>query len=102
MSKINEMYEANGIPTPQEPLTKLIENIDVPATPFTLVGNPENGYFITLGKYKLTEPQSLRQCQLLIEKRDYELLFAMIGVAIAERHNVEVFNNDMTNTKVIS
>lgn len=69
----------------------LLEQIKVPETAFTIVGNKQEGYMVTLGKYKLTPLQkTIKQCQLLIDKRDYSLLFAMIGVALEEFKNQEL------------
>lgn len=35
--------------------TELIERYPVENTPFVIVGNPESGYFLSFGKYRLTE-----------------------------------------------
>lgn len=34
---------------------ELIERVKIPWTPFYVVGTPERGYFVTFGKYKITE-----------------------------------------------
>lgn len=79
---------------------QLLEQIQVKETPFTIVGSKEQGYMITLGKYKLTTIQkTIKQCQLLIDKRDYELLFAMIGVAIEETLNIKQQDKNLEHLK---
>lgn len=61
MNKIHEQ-PSNGLQnaeeTPRENYSdKLITNEPIEGTPFRLVGNLSQGYAITLGKYRLTEPK---------------------------------------------
>lgn len=40
--------------------TELVERVKIPWTPFYLVGREDTGYFVTFGKYKLTETASTK------------------------------------------
>lgn len=35
--------------------SELVERHEIPNTPFHIVGNKEKGYFLTLGKYKISD-----------------------------------------------
>lgn len=37
------------------PSSELIERVEVVGTPFHVIGNEEKGYFLSIGKYRLTE-----------------------------------------------
>lgn len=37
--------------------TKISLNEAIPDTPFRLIGDPDNGYFIAIGNYRITETQ---------------------------------------------
>lgn len=57
---------------------------------FTAIGNKEDGYFLTLGKYRVTEGgNSLAQLKKLVKSRDWQLLTATIGI-INEQFKEEV------------
>lgn len=49
---------------------QLTLNRPIKGTPFTLTGNDETGYFLVLGKYRLTEPE--RTPEEAVEKLDTE------------------------------
>lgn len=54
----------------------------VDGTPFTIVKHEEE-YFITLGKYKISNNQpSWEDCMDIIERKDYEFLMNMMFCAL--------------------
>lgn len=67
----------------QKSNTELIERHTIKGTGFEIIGNPEKGYMIALGQYRLTEFQpTIYDCEQMIKNRDYELILGMIGAAI--------------------
>lgn len=63
----------------QQSNSELIHTEDVGS--FKIVGNEERGYFVSLGKYRLTEARTtIEECKKLIETKDWELLLALMGV----------------------
>lgn len=41
--------------------SKLIEYEKIEATPFGIAGNKERGYWVTFGRYRLTEPKETKE-----------------------------------------
>lgn len=66
----------------QKSNTQLVERERVENTGFEIIGNEENGYFIALGTYRLTQAQSKKECLRMIKTKDYELLLGLIGACI--------------------
>lgn len=60
---------------------KLIEREEVPGTRFIIVGTQKTGYFVTFGKYQVTHTTTKEECRELIEKKDWELVFALMSIA---------------------
>lgn len=52
---------ANSEPTKEQSGTKIIERIPLENSPFTVVITDNNDYFITFGKYRLTQPENILQ-----------------------------------------
>lgn len=61
--------------------TELINRTQLPGTPFTIVGNDENGYMLTLGKFKLTEilPTQQDVIQKIVEEH-WNIILNLITV----------------------
>jgi hypothetical protein len=72
-----------------------VENNRYEGTGFSIVGNEDKGYFVALGKYRLTEAKTKIQCKQMIENRDYELILGMIGAA--QQINLEEFDKRISD-----
>lgn len=63
----------------KEPSSELLERITVPGSPFTVCGNQEMGYFLTMGKYRLSEAQESKDAVLeYLDKEHYNVVFNLI------------------------
>ena len=80
MNKFNEQLMAEtGIPESKN--FQLLKREEVPGTPFILVGNDEEGWMITIGRFAVSERSKHKEDLIeKIEKRDYELLMSLISV----------------------
>lgn len=87
MSAIQELHEANGT-TPQKG-TELLQKTEVPNTPFTIVGNDEDGFIITMGVMRLTDKKTFDECMTLIENKNYDLIVTMINGMIIHYDQVK-------------
>lgn len=67
---------------------QLIEEHDVPESPFTITGNPESGFHVKIGLYRITEnKRTIEECQMLIDNKDWWLIIGLIGATIgADKH----------------
>lgn len=55
-------------------------NVEIENTPFRLVGKPEVGYIIVLGKYKLTtEKETEAEALDELENNKWNIIFRLIG-----------------------
>lgn len=65
---------------------ELITRVDIAETPFTAIKRQdEDGYFLTIGKYRVTEGnKSLSELQNMTEGVDWKLIINVIGVVITE------------------
>lgn len=77
MSAIKKLHEMNGT-TPQQ-ATELLEKREVPNTPFTIVGNDEDGFIITMGNMRLTDKKTYNECMQMINERNYDLTITIIN-----------------------
>jgi hypothetical protein len=67
--------------------TELVQRHPVENTPFEIVGNPDYGYFITLGIYRLTSTkQTIKDCEKLIKNKDWEVITGIIGAILQAEH----------------
>lgn len=68
---------------------ELITRVNIPDTPFTAIKmGDEDGYFLTLGKYRLTKGnKTLNELQYRTEGVDWNLLINVIGVIVTEDKN---------------
>lgn len=62
--------------------SQLIEKEIHPGTAFQIVGNKEQGYFVALGYYRITEIHTKEECQRMINEKDYELILGLINASI--------------------
>lgn len=62
--------------------TELLKRIHVEETGFELIGNDEDGYFVALGSYRLTQTYTESQCRKMIADKDYELLIGLMGACV--------------------
>lgn len=92
--------------TSNQKSSQLIEREHVKGTAFWIIGNKEQGYFITFGQYRLTEPRSTKAaCHKMIKERDYELIAGLIGACIEAHKQYDQFNeikNHLNNGKPTS
>lgn len=66
--------------TPQQN-TQLMVREKLPNTPFTLIGNDEIGYFITMGPYRLTEHYPTpAEASEQIQIEQWQIIARMIGI----------------------
>lgn len=57
----------------------LIIHEQIQQTPFTITGNPETGYFIRLGRLRLTEYyDSIAECKEIIDKKQWDFICNLI------------------------
>lgn len=56
---LNTQLNAEESPTKQKS-SELVEREQIVDTPFWIIGNKETGYFLTMGKYRLTEPMKTK------------------------------------------
>lgn len=74
----NETHKANS---------PLITHTKIDNTPFTITGNEEQGYFVRMGDYRLTDlHKTPGEAQQQIEEQHWHITMRMIG-AIIERFN---------------
>lgn len=60
---------------------------------FLIIGTDEQGYMVTFGKWQITKRyKSIVQCEEKIFEKDYELLFALMGVAIETNKEIGTTN----------
>lgn len=61
--------------------TQLLTREPIKNTPFTIVGNEEQGYIITMGKYKLSEPYKTNiLADLAIKRSDWMLTINVMAL----------------------
>ena len=62
---------------------KLISNEPIDGTPFHLVGSEEVGYFISLGKYRLTEPSKKEEDALMkLSSEKWQIVARLVAAYI--------------------
>lgn len=60
---------------------ELIHREQVENTPFWIVGNEENGYFLTIGKYRITEHRtSIDGVKNDLENKKWYIILTLIGI----------------------
>lgn len=65
---------------------EIITNEAIQGTPFRIVGNPSQGYCITIGTYKLTEPtETINEAKDQLHLQEWNIIANMI-VIILETH----------------
>lgn len=91
LSQSNSNYSDGGQKPPQGELPLLggdeepINRKPIEATPFHMIGNNKLGWFIALGKYRLTEPMETEVLAMeLIEHTNYNLIFRMMVTLMEE------------------
>lgn len=79
--------------------TKLIEREPIENTPFWIVGNTENGYILTMGKYKVTQKKfnSIKEAREELENNTWELMLTVIAIVTNDiiEQNRPVTNNSL-------
>lgn len=67
--------------TPQN--EEIIKYKPIEKTPFTLVWQKDMGYFLTMGKFKITENyETEEEIEQILTEKPYQLILEMIGVLI--------------------
>ncbi len=57
----------------------LIEREPVQNTPFWIIGNKEEGYFLTMGKWRLTDKlTTMDEVEAYLDEHSYEIVMKMI------------------------
>lgn len=78
--------------------SQLIEKERYEGTGFDIVGNPEYGYFVALGTYRITRAQTKEECIRMINEKDYELIIGLMGASIEQTiKDHKQFNNLLNN-----
>jgi len=74
----------------------LLTREEVKGTPFKIVGVKEQGYFITLGKYRVSNPMtSIEECKEKIDNNDIGLLMSCMNVIVEENENLMKLRQDV-------
>lgn len=71
----------------------LITRNPVENTPFAVVGNNENGYFLTMGKYRLTDNfQNEEDVIYYLENNTWEIIVTLMTAIIhaSQTHKIEM------------
>lgn len=78
MNRQHEIYEP-GDTIPEQPNEELLEQHELEGTPFKAVGNKERGYFLALGRNKLTnefkDPDEVKDA---LEKNKWNVIVNLI------------------------
>lgn len=60
--------------------SELVERKEIKNTPFEIVGNPEQGYFLALGRFRLTNPEKTKDEVLIKLRQDrWNIITTMIA-----------------------
>lgn len=86
-SKRDELRSQTGArEVPNSEYSELVERY--PVDIFMVVGNPDKGYFVGLGQFRLTEPAGKQETEDKIKNRDWELIMNLMmavgAVAVKE------------------
>lgn len=80
----------NQSPSKQTSGETLVDRIPVKNTIFSIIGTQQNGYFIAVGKYRVSKGGlTKKKCQELIDQKDWELIFALMGIAIEQTEEIK-------------
>lgn len=67
-----------------------IEREIIKDTPFTLVGTPKHGYWLTLGKHRISQPfKTKKEAHKHLARKDWTLITAIIIAFIYDRKLVD-------------
>lgn len=79
--------QTNAEDNPNLKSSELIHREDIPNTPFKISGNEDKGYFITLGKYKLTNNYiTIEQAKDAILTNQWTIIMNMIILISSETY----------------
>lgn len=84
-SKIGILKEQSG----DENITDISENkqmferIKVEETPFEIIGSEKTGWWISLGAFRLCEPQLKSSCERMIREKDWEMIINVLCAIMA-------------------
>lgn len=77
----------------KEDETQLFEQIPIENSPFTAV-KMEDKWFLTMGKYRLTEPlKSLEECRIEAKDASWLRIMQIMKIMIEEDHAERAYNN---------
>jgi len=83
--------------------TELLHRENIEGTPLWIIGTAEKGYFIALGKYKLTESvKKLETARLLPYSNMWDIILSAITI-VAEKVTLDVLeelNKEDENTQI--
>lgn len=83
---------------------ELIKRTDVDGTPFTVITTPDGGSFVSLGKYRVSEPFATEKEAIKhVKSKDWNLLLAVIMLMVEdkvkEKVNTEYVAGIISNIK---
>lgn len=98
-------YAVNGQQN-KENSSELLHQEKIVGTPLTIVGNEDKGYFIALGRYRLTEPiETIDAAYGLLESQQWNIISNMIAtmISINEEMKKEDFtiNSNLSLSRVV-
>lgn len=77
-----------------------IERIVINGSPFTIVGTEKNGYWLTMGKHRITEPYTTKkEVRKKLNKLDWTIVTAMIIAFVHDRKLVDEAYSKNTDEK---
>lgn len=85
---------------------QLISREEIPGTPIIVAGNKDTGYFLALGRYRLTETMDTKEgAVMLLELETWNVISRLIAayidfekqIATFEKHNAEQLTTTENN-----
>lgn len=71
----------------EEPPTQLVEREQLEGTPFWIIGNNEEGYFLAFGKFKMTERYKTKDEVIeYLNSNEYNIIAQMILCTLEHQH----------------
>lgn len=91
--------QTNAPNTPKEPsseIEQLIEREQISGSPFWIIGDQEKGYFLTFGKWQLTEPYQTKLDVLnSLKENEYDIILKMILCIIDPKNEINSLNKTL-------
>lgn len=78
--------------------SELIEKTDVENSPFIIIGNEELGYFLAMGKYRMTQPMKTKQDVIAyLVSNTYNVIATMITTLITATNEYNTNHKNQTS-----